>query len=326
MYLEKNIGNTPFLEISDLVGETGCSLFAKCEFQNPSGSHKDRTFGHIIEQYEKQGLIKKGMTLVDSSTGNGGAALAWIGKQRGYKVVIVMPEGMTQERKDQITSVGGVIIETAKENFLVGTVEFAKEYVKGKDDHMFLNQASNLLNKDSWKACGKEIVKSYTDMGITPDYFVCAIGTGGTFSGIAEVLKEHFPSIQTIGIEVNKSAPLYSKRMGLNFKHAPHNMMGLGAGVLSSNTDESLIDEVRVVAGEDAWDVMKELVAKHGLGVGPTAGANLAVSRELAQSQSNVNIVTVLFDSSWKYKSRWDGVYPEYTDEKDTKVVEQAAL
>ncbi|MCI4186562.1 cysteine synthase family protein [Dickeya dianthicola] len=307
------VGNTKLVQLQNLEVNNN-KLFAKCEFQNPTGSHKDRTFLHIINTLEQNGKIKPGMTLVDCSTGNGGAALAWIGKEKGYKIKIFMPEGMTQERIDQIKKYGAELVETPKTHFLNGSVEAARKYSESNDNTYYLNQAGTILNMEAWYECGNEIVRELTNKGINPDYFVCSIGTGGTFSGIAKVLKNSFPELKTVGIEVDKSAPVFSKRNGLKFDHKPHNLMGLGAGVLSENTDIALIDEIKVVDGNSAWKRMKSFIECEGLGIGPTCGSNLMISEELMNNVTNKVIVTLFFDSAWKYESRWDGVYPEYAN------------
>ena len=310
-----DIGNTPLLEIESLAGN-GNRIFSKCEFMNPTGSHKDRTYLNIVSALESSGVIKKGMTLVDCSTGNGGAALAWIGKEKGYQVKIFMPEGMTDERKKQIRSFGADIVETPKEFFFNGAVSKAKEYIETNNDgnKYFLDQSNTLLNKEAWHSCGDEIVRDLNAKGVVPDFFICSIGTGGTFSGVAEILKREYKNIKTIAIEVNSSAPLYASRKGLKYEHRHHNLMGLGAGVLSVNTVSKLIDEVMVVDGHDSWNRMKKFVSEDGFGIGPTCGANLVICERMSRSFCNKNIVTLFFDSSWKYKSRWDGIYPEYKE------------
>ena len=305
------IGKTQLIQLKNIEMKDN-KLFAKCEFQNPTGSHKDRTFLHIIETLENEGVIKPGMILVDCSTGNGGAALAWIGKEKGYRIKIFMPEGMTQERINQIKKFGGDLIETPKETFLNGSVEAAKNFTENNKDAYYLNQAETRLNMEAWFECGKEIVEELKVKGIKPDYFVCSIGTGGTFSGIATILKKTYPKLKTIGIEVDKSAPIYSKKKGLNFEHKSHNLMGLGAGVLSDNTELSLIDEIEVVDGNEAWERMKKFINSGGMGIGPTCGANLLMSEKLMEKVESKAIVTVFFDSAWKYHSRWNGIYPEY--------------
>ncbi|WP_239954545.1 cysteine synthase family protein [Pantoea sp. Z09] len=306
-----HIGNTDLLQIHNLKINNNI-IFAKCEFQNPSGSHKDRTFLHIINSLEKKSVIQPGMTLVDCSTGNGGAALAWIGREKGYKVKIFMPEGMTKERIDQIKKYGAELIETPKEQFLNGCVEAASKFCINNISTYYLDQAGSELNMEAWYQCGNEIVDQLKEKGVSPDYFVCSIGTGGTFSGITKVMKKAFPSLKAIGIEVDKSAPVYSKVNGLYFEHKPHNLMGLGAGLLSKNTDLSLIDEIKVIKGDAAWERMRSFIEEEGIGIGPTCGSNLLITERLMEKVNNKVIVTLFFDSAWKYQSRWNGIYPEY--------------
>ncbi|CNE22614.1 cysteine synthase family protein [Yersinia nurmii] len=309
-----DIGHTALIEINRLR-RNGNRVFSKCEYNNPTGSHKDRTFIHIINELESNNRITKGMTLVDCSTGNGGASLAWIAQKKGYKAVIFMPEGMTQERKNQILSFGATIIETPKEAFLSGATDSANLFVKNNQKgSFFIDQSSSLLNKSAWYQCGNEISNELKEKGIIPDYFVCSIGTGGTFSGIARILKSDFVSLQTIAIEVENSAPLYAIRHSLDFTHRNHNLMGLGSGFVSGNTDIELIDEIVTVNGKRSWDKMKEYNENERLYIGPTGGANLVICEDLLKRVRNKNIVTIFFDSAWKYKSRWDGVYPEYIE------------
>lgn len=313
-----DIGGTPLLELKTL-SENGNRVFSKCEFLNPSGSHKDRTYLNIVSRLEATGVIRPGMTLVDCSTGNGGAALAWIGRSKGYDVKIFMPEGMTEERKVQIRSYGAEIVETSKEGFLSEALRRAKNYQAERSDKecYFLDQSSSLLNRQSWEVCGEEIVQELKEHSIVPDFFVCSIGTGGTFSGIAKVLKREYNEIKTVGLEVNGSAPLFAERNQLAFEHRPHNLMGLGAGVLSANTSSELVDEVRLIDGFDAWARMKVFIEQEKIPIGPTCGANLLICDEIVRTFSRKNIVTLFFDSSWKYASRWDGVYPEYNEVND---------
>jgi cysteine synthase A len=313
-----DIGGTPLVELKTL-SINGNKVFSKCEFLNPSGSHKDRTYLNIVSRLEEAGVIWPGMTLIDCSTGNGGAALAWIGRLKGYKVKIFMPEGMTEERKVQIRSYGAEVVETPREGFLSEAVLRAKRYQAENSarESYFLDQSSNLLNRQSWEVCGEEIVRDLKVQGVVPDFFVCSIGTGGTFSGIAEVLKREYSEIRTVGVEVNNSAPLFAERHHLAFEHRPHNLMGLGAGVLSANTISELVDEVRVIKGSDAWARMKLFIDEEKIPIGPTCGANLLVCDEFARTFHKKNIVTLFFDSSWKYASRWDGVYPEYSEVND---------
>jgi cysteine synthase len=315
------IGNTELRRLSSLPDDAMAQILAKCEFRNPTGSHKDRVFHHMIDALEKAGEIKPGMCLVECSTGNGGAALAQVGIARGYEVVVIMPAGMTMERKMQIEAFGAEILETDPEGFLDASEDAARSYVIGHPGSYFLDQSTSELNRQAWRACGHEIVQQCRALGVRPGAFVCSIGTGGTFSGIAEVLREAFPEIRTFAIEVDKSAPLFAKRHGVEFVHHRHNLMGLGPGRIPPNVREDLIDEVRTVSGDEGWLMMKRLISDEKLFTGPTAGSNvhiaLQVAAELGPEQT---VLTVLFDSAWKYFSVWGGDYPEYSEAATTAV------
>lgn len=307
------VGGTELYQLRRLLDASAANVFAKCEFKNPTGSHKDRIFKYIIEQCEAAGLIRPGMTLVECSTGNGGAALAHVGLARGYKVVIFMPVGMTQERKAQITSLGAEILETPSGLFLDYAEGQARAYTLANPGSYFLDQSTNELNWKAWRECGAEIVDAFQAEGRSVDVFVCSIGTGGTFSGIAEQLKAAFPGMEAVAVEVDQSAPLHAKRKGACFTHAPHNLMGLGPGKLTPNLREDLVDKTEVVSGEEGWSMMKRLLSEEKLFVGPTAGSNVTVALRYARALGpGKNIVTVLFDSAWKYFSIWDGKYANY--------------
>lgn len=292
-----------------MVPPGGAAVYAKCEFRNPTGSHKDRIFNYMIDALEQRGDIEPGWTLVECSTGNGGAALAQVGLARGYRVVVLMPAGMTIERKTQIRAFGAEIIETDPDGFLLLAEDKARDYVRRHPRSYFLDQSTNPLNWQAWRKAGEEIAADFRQLGRPVDAFVCSIGTGGTFSGIADALKAEFPGMVTVAIEVDVSAPLRAKRDRLPFRHRPHNLMGLGPGKIPPNAREELIDEVRTVSGEQAWAMMKRLIAEEKLFTGPTAGANVHVAAQVAAERPGESIVTVLFDSAWKYVSVWDGDY-----------------
>jgi cysteine synthase A len=306
---------TELYELTHTAVPGGARILAKCEFKNPTGSHKDRVFSFMIDELEKSGAIKPGMTLVECSTGNGGAALSRVGAERGYAIVVIMPTGMTDERKKQINTLGGTILETAQDGFLLESEETARRYVAEHPGSYFLDQSTNELNWRSWRLCGEEMVEQLRALGVVPDHFICSIGTGGTFSGIADVLKAAYPELVTTAVEVDRSAALYAKRHGLAFEHHPHNLMGLGPGKMPANLREDLVDEVELITGDDGWTTMKTLISDEDLFVGPTAGGNVFAARRLAATLPPEKvIVTVLFDSAWKYFSIWDGKYTEYDD------------
>jgi cysteine synthase A len=304
------IGGTELCRLRHVVPAGAAAVYAKCEFRNPTGSHKDRIFNYMIDALEKQGEIEPGWTLVECSTGNGGAALAQVGLARGYRVVVLMPAGMTIERKTQIRAFGAEIIETDPDGFLLLAEDRARDYVRSHPRSYFLDQSTNPLNWQAWRKAGEEIVADFRRLGRPVDRFVCSIGTGGTFSGIAAALRAEFPAMVTVAVEVDVSAPLRAKRDHMPFRHRPHNLMGLGPGKIPPNALEELIDEVRTVSGDEAWAMMKRLIAEEKLFTGPTAGANAHVAAQVAtELPAGTTIVTVLFDSAWKYVSVWDGDY-----------------
>src|SRR5487761_1069614 len=307
------IGGTELCRLRHVVPPGGAAVYAKCELRNPTGSHKDRIFNYMIDALEQRGDIEPGWTLVECSTGNGGAALAQVGLARGYRVVVLMPAGMTIERKTQIRAFGAEIIETDPDGFLLLAEDKAHDYVRRHPRSYFLDQSTNPLNWQAWRKAGEEIAADFRRLGRPVDAFVCSIGTGGTFSGIADALRAEFPGVVTVAIEVDVSAPLRAKRDRLPFRHRPHNLMGLGPGKIPPNAREELIDEVRTVSGAQAWAMMKRLIAEEKLFTGPTAGANVHVAAQVAAERPpGESIVTVLFDSAWKYVSVWDGDYSRH--------------
>ncbi|MGH3155024.1 MAG: pyridoxal-phosphate dependent enzyme [Streptosporangiaceae bacterium] len=194
----------------------------------------------------------------------------------------------------------------------------AREYVRRHPRSYFLDQSTNPLNRQAWRKAGQEIAADFRRQGQEVDVFVCSIGTGGTFSGIADVLRSEFPRMATVAVEVDVSAPLRAKRACLPFRHQPHNLMGLGPGKIPPNVREDLIDEVAVVSGQQAWTMMKRLIAEEKLFTGPTAGANAHVAAQVAAGlPPGRSIVTVLFDSAWKYVSVWDGDYSHRPPERE---------
>ena len=306
-------GGTELCRLHHVVPAGGAAVYAKCEYRNPTGSHKDRIFNYMIDALERRGEIEPGWTLVECSTGNGGAALARVGLARGYRVVVLMPAGMTIERKTQIRAFGAEIIETDPDGFLLLAEDRARDYVRSHPRSYFLDQSTNPLNWQAWRKAGEEIAADLRRLGRSVNRFVCSIGTGGTFSGIADALRAEFPAMVTVAVEVDMSAPLRAKRDHLPFRHRPHNLMGLGPGRIPPNAREELIDEVRTVSGEEAWAMMKRLIAEEKLFTGPTAGANAHVAAQVAaELPPDATIVTVLFDSAWKYVSVWDGDYSRH--------------
>lgn len=307
------VGNTPLVLLDRICAPGGPTILAKCEHLNPTGSHKDRVFKHLIDRHEAVGDIRPGMTLVEVSNGNGGAALSRQAQLRGYKALIVIPDGMTVERKQQIVQYGGRYVESPAEGFLAEAERLAATIVGADQNCFYLDQSANPGNAAAWMAAGQEIAEQLQARGVCPDHFVCSVGTGGTFTGIASVLRRRFPTMKTVAVEVDKSAAVFARRHGIPFEHHPHNLIGLGPGKIPGNLDETLVDDVEIVSGNESWMTMGRLAQEEGLHVGPTSGANIAVALRVARTAGpRYHIVTVLFDSAWKYASIPDGHYKLY--------------
>ena len=299
----RSIGNTPIVRLSrQLVGED-FNIFAKCEFVNPSGSHKDRIYLHGINELEKEGIIRPGMTLVDFSSGNAGAALALVGSLKGYKVIIVRPEGLSKVKALQIRHYGGEIVKTPGENGVPGARNRAKELTAELGESGFLMyQTDRDFNTRAFYNCGEEIVDFFRKHRLSLDAFVCGIGTGGTFSGIAKVVKESFPNALCVAVEIDRAAVLYAERHGQKLEPSGHGIEGLSTGELYPNTDRSLVDEVEICTEEQAWEAARMISELEGLLVGPSSGVEFLVSKKVAAKLGpGSNVVTVFFDQAWKY-------------------------
>ena len=310
---DRTDGNTPLVSLNRICPPGGPMIHAKCEHLNPTGSHKDRVFRQLIDRHEAAGDIRPGMTLVEVSNGNGGAALCRQAQLRGYKALIVIPAGMTVERKRQIADYGGEYIETPAEGFLAAAEELAETIAAADRNSFYFAQSVNPGNAEAWREAGLEIIEQLRARDVSPECFVCSVGTGGTFSGIARELRARFPLMKTVAVEVDKSAAVFARRRGIKFEHRPHNLIGLGPGRIPGCLDDGLVDDVEIISGDESWMTMERLAREEGLKVGPTSGANVAVALRRAQSASpGHHIVTVLFDSAWKYESIPGGTYELY--------------
>ena len=298
-YIINNIGNTPLLTLED-----DFTLFVKSEFLNPSGSHKDRIYYYGINKLEKLGEIKKGMTLVDFSSGNGGASLALMSSIFGYKCIIVRPYGFSKGKKEQILNFGGEIVELepgegidiAREKALDIT-----ERLNGKGYMMY--QTDRDFNCEAMKILGKELVKDLEKEGFEPDYFICGVGTGGTISSVGQELKSVFNDIKVLGVDIEESPALYNKFYDKSLPFENHNVEGLSVGEVFENTDISVIDDVLLCDFESAWEEASLLGKIHSYWVGPSSGASFSVAKAINSRDPNKVIVTIFWDNGWKYIS-----------------------
>ncbi len=272
------------------------NVYAKAEFLNPGGSIKDRIAKHIIERAEESGFLKKGAVIVEPTSGNTGIGFALAGVRRGYKVIIVMPEDMSEERKKIIRALGAELVLTPKEKSISGAVEKALEIKASRPDVYLPQQFENPWNPEAhYLNTAPEI---WNQMEGEVDAFVAGVGSGGTLGGVGKYLKEKNPDIKIVAVEPSNSAALLGHEPGL------HQIQGIGDGFIPPVLDTSLIDDVITVTDEDAVYMARELAQKEGVLVGTSSGANvwsaIALSKKMGQGK---NIVTILPDRVERYFS-----------------------
>lgn len=293
------IGNTPLVRLREIEKKYALSaaLYAKVENQNSGGSIKDRVAVAILDKAEEDGRLQNGGTVVEATSGNTGIGLALVAKMRGYKTIIVMPDTMSQERRDMIKKYGGEIELTDGKKGMQGAVERAQEIVHTTPNSILADQFNNPACVTAhYEGTGKEI---WSQTEGKTDIFVAAVGTGGTLTGVGKYLKEQNPSIQVVAIEPENS-PLLSQG-----KAGAHAIQGIGANFIPTVLDQSIYDEVLTVTEEKAFAMAKLLRNQENLFVGISSGANVAAAVEIAQRAENVgkNIVTVLPDDGDRYAS-----------------------
>jgi len=282
------IGNTPLVQLK------GEKIFAKAEFLNPGGSIKDRVALAMLEGAERDGRLRPDSIIVEPTSGNTGIGVALIGRLKGYKVRIVMPEGMSEERKKIIRALGADLVLTPDEESIDGAVQRVREIVDG-DPRMFIPQ--QFENSDNprchYEGTAREL---WRQMGGEIDCFVAGVGSGGTLQGVGQFLKEHKPDIHIVAVEPKNVSALLGHEPGL------HQIQGIGDGFVPAVLDISLVDEVIEVTDEDAIETTRQLGRDSGLLVGISSGANVWAARQLAGHLQG-NISTVLPDRAERYFS-----------------------
>jgi len=282
------IGNTPLVKIGDEP------IYAKAEFLNPGGSIKDRVAVAMLEGAQRDGRLKPDSVIVEPTSGNTGIGLALVGRLKGYRVRIVMPEGMSEERKKLILALGAELVLTPDEESIPGAVKRAKE-IAAEDDRVFMpNQFANADNaRVHYEETAHEL---WRQMSGDIDCFVAGVGSGGTLQGIGRFLREHKPGVKLMAIEPKNASALLGHEPGL------HQIQGIGDGFVPDILDVSLIDDVIEVTDEDAIETTRELGRDYGMLVGISSGANVWGAREAAKRVSG-KIATVLPDRAERYFS-----------------------
>jgi len=309
----KDIGNTPLIEIR----YDGCApILAKAEYLNPTGSHKDRAYLMMVESGEACDRIRFGATLVDYTSGNGGASLAFIAREKGYQAIVVMPEDMTEERKTQIRSYGARLILTPAEHFIKGARAEAERIAQESPKNILLDQSDNLLNRVAFHDIGRELMapieRALPRNGGQADLvLVGAIGTGASLSGLSNFLKRAYDTpdgcpVRTIGFEPIEAASSFAKKLGISFKAGSHGLIGTGPGKVAENTDLYRINQVMPLCQEEIA-IGKALLAELEIPAGRTSAAAIYLARKMAKVLGGNGIVaTVFYDAAWKYASEDD--------------------
>ncbi|HQC54902.1 MAG TPA: cysteine synthase A [Clostridia bacterium] len=284
------IGNTPLLKL----GET--NIYAKLEYFNPLHSVKDRAALFMIKSAEKNGLLKPGGTIIEPTSGNTGIALTYIGIQLGYKVILTMPENMSEERVKLIKILGAEVVLTPKQEGMKGAIKEAEKLLNSIPNSFMPNQFENHANTMSHiKTTAREILDDLNV--IKPNYIVLSFGTGGTLTGIGNVFKEKYPDIKIIAVEPAES-PLLSEG-----KSAPHEIMGIGANFIPYILNEGLIDEIIKAPSEEATKTAIDAARTYGTLIGISSGANLWASYQIAKRDPSAIIVTLFPDTGERYLS-----------------------
>ena len=295
--ITETIGNTPLVRLNRLTDGLPGEVLVKLEFFNPANSVKDRIGRAIIEAAEADGTLKPGGTIVEATSGNTGIALALVGAARGYKVVLTMPETMSLERRVTLRAYGAEIVLTPGSAGMQGAVDKANEIVAETDGAILARQFSNPANPAVHRATTAEEIWKDTDGAV--DIFIAGFGTGGTVTGVGNVLKERKPSVEIYGVEPEASALLTTGKAG------PHKIQGLGANFIPDILDRKVLDDVYTVSNEDAIETARKLASEEGILGGISTGANVYAALRLAALEENrgKTIVTVACDYGERYVS-----------------------
>lgn len=288
------IGNTPIIKLEGLPTTDSAEIYLKLEWFNPGGSVKDRIAINMIEAAEQEGLLHKGDTIVEPTSGNTGIGIAMVGAAKGYKTILIMPDSLSIERQKILRGYGSKLILTPAAQGMKESIRVAEELVKQYGYFMPM-QFKNINNpKAHMKNTALEIIRDLPDV----DIFVAAVGTGGTITGVGTILKEYNPKIEIKAVEPKGSAVLSGNPPG------PHKIQGIGAGFIPDILDSSVYNEVLLVTDEEAFDMARRLAKDFGLFVGISTGANVSAALKLAEKVGpNKKILTISPSNAERYLS-----------------------
>jgi len=295
------VGRTPLVKLQRISAGLPATIAVKCEFFNPLGSVKDRIGAAMIEAGEKEGKITPQTTIVEPTSGNTGIALAFVAAAKGYKLILTMPESMSLERRTLLALLGAKLELTPAAEGMKGAIARAEALAKEIPGSFIPQQFKNPANPAIHKKTTAEEIWNDTDGKV--DIFISAVGTGGTITGVSEVIKTRKKSFQTIAVEPKDSPVITQTRAGQPVKPGPHKIQGTGAGFIPDNLHLDIVDEVITVSNEDAFAMARRICKEEGMLVGISTGANVHVALEVAKRPENKGklIVTVGCSTGERY-------------------------
>jgi len=291
------VGSTPLVKLNKIAPKSGANIYAKLECFNPGGSVKDRIAKAMVEDAEHRGKLKPGSTIIEATSGNTGIGLAMVGAVKGYQVILVMSENMSNERRMILESFGAKTELSRAEFGMEGTIERAEELLVKNPDYFMPEQFNNPANPEIHrKTTGPEIVSAMN--GEKVDAFVAGVGTGGTITGVGEFLKQHNNGIKIVAVEPATSAVLSGKNPG------PHKIQGIGAGFKPKVLNIDILDSIRPVSDNDAYQYSRRLGTEEGVSAGISAGAACYGACKVAEELGpGKNVVVIIPDTAERYFS-----------------------